>query len=42
MDLIELRLLCVGAGPTLDFENATAFLAGFDRVIEKVRKRRLQ
>ena len=24
MEVIELRLTCVGAGPTLDFEDATA------------------
>jgi hypothetical protein len=36
------RLLAVGAGPTLDFADATAFLAGFETVIEKVRRRRLQ
>ena len=42
LDLIEVRLMCVGAGPTLDFENAEAFLRGFESMIEKVRKRRLQ
>ena len=42
MEVIELRLMCVGAGPTLDFEDATAFLAGFETMIEKVRRRRLQ
>jgi hypothetical protein len=42
MDLIEVRLMCVGAGPTLDFANAAAFLAGFEIMIEKVRRRRLQ
>ena len=42
MEVIELRLMCVGAGPTLDFEDATAFLAGFEIMIEKVRRRRLQ
>ena len=31
-----------GAGPTLDFAHATAFLAGFETVIDKVRRRRLQ
>jgi len=41
-EVIELRLMCVGAGPTLDFEDATAFLAGFETMIEKVRRRRLQ
>jgi hypothetical protein len=42
LSVIEVQLMCVGAGPTLDFENATAFLAGFDVMIEKVRRRRLQ
>ena len=42
LDLIEVRLMCVGGGPTLDYADATAFLAGFETVIEKVRKRRLQ
>ena len=42
MDLIEVRLLAVGAGPTLDYADATAFLAGFETMIEKVRRRRLQ
>jgi hypothetical protein len=41
LDLIEVRLLAVGAGPTLDYADA-AFLAGFDTTIEKVRRRRLQ
>ena len=42
LDLIEVELLAVGAGPTLDFAPATAFLAGFETIIEKVRRRRLQ
>jgi hypothetical protein len=42
LDLIEVRLLAVGGGPTLDFADATAFLAGFETIIEKVRRRRLQ
>ena len=42
LDLIEVRLRCVGAGPTLDYADATAFLAGFETMIEKVRRRRLQ
>jgi hypothetical protein len=29
-DLIEVRLICVGGGPTLDYADATAFLAGFE------------
>jgi hypothetical protein len=42
LDLIEVGLLAVGGSPTLDFADATAFLAGFDIVIEKVRRRRQQ
>ena len=42
LDLIDVRLMCVGGGPTLDFADAAAFLAGFETMIEKVRKRRLQ
>jgi hypothetical protein len=42
LDLIEVHLMCVGAGPTLDFVDAAAFLAGFETMIEKVRRRRLQ
>jgi hypothetical protein len=41
LDVIEVRLMCVGAGPTLDFENATAFLAGFETVIDMALTRRL-
>ena len=39
LDLIELGLLAVGGGPTLDFEDATAFLAEYGTVIEKARMR---
>jgi alcohol dehydrogenase class IV len=42
LDLIEVGLLAVGGGPTLDFADAAAFLAGFETVIEKVRRPRLQ
>ena len=42
MEVIELGLMCVGAGPTLDYADATALLAGFETIIEKVRRRRLQ
>ena len=35
-------VLCVGGGPTLDYDDVTAFLDGFESMIEKVRKRRLQ
>ena len=42
LSMIEVQLMCVGAGPTLDFADAAAFLATFETMIEKVRKRRLQ
>ncbi len=42
LGLIEVKLLAVGGGPTLDYESAADFLAGFETMIEKVRKRRLQ
>ena len=42
LSLIELGLLAVGAGPTLDFDDATAFLAKFEPLIEKARSRMLQ
>ena len=41
MDLIEVRLMCVGGGPTLDFQDAAAFLAGFKPMIEMALARRL-
>ena len=37
--LIELRLLAVGVGPTLDYADAAEFFAGFEPLIEKVRRR---
>ena len=42
MDLIELRLLCVGAGPTLDHAGAAEFLAAFQPMIDMALARRLQ
>ena len=39
LDLIEVRLMSVGGGPTLDFESATAFLAGSEPLIERARRR---
>ena len=42
LDLIEVQLMCVGGGPTLDYASAAEFLAAFEPMIEKVRKRRLQ
>ncbi len=42
LDLIEVRLMCVGGGPKLDYESATAFLAAVEPVIEQARRRMLQ
>jgi len=42
LDLVEVHLMAVGAGPTLDYENAAAFLAVFDPMIDKACRRRLQ
>jgi hypothetical protein len=42
MDLIEVHLLAVDTGQTLDFANATAFLAAFQPMIDAALKRRLQ
>jgi hypothetical protein len=42
LSVIEVQLMCVGAGPTLDYADAAAFLAGFETMIERVRRRRLQ
>jgi len=42
LEVIEVHLLAVGGGPTLDYADAAAFLAGFETMIEKARKRRLQ
>jgi glycerol dehydrogenase-like iron-containing ADH family enzyme len=42
LDVIEAHLLAVGGGPTLDYADAAAFLAGYETVIEKLRRRRLQ
>ena len=41
MDLIEVRLMCVGGGPTLDLQDAAAFLAGFKLMIDMALARRL-
>ena len=42
LDLIEVQLMCVGGGLTLDYESAAEFLAAFDPMIETARKRLLQ
>ena len=41
LSLIEVKLMCVGGGPTLDFADAAAFLAEFNKLIDVVRKRYL-
>ena len=42
MSLIEVKLMCAGGGPTLDFADASAFLAAFEPMIDMALKRRLQ
>ncbi len=42
MSVIEVHLMAAGCGPKLDFENATEFLAEFERMIEKARRRMVQ
>jgi hypothetical protein len=42
MLLIEAYLMSVGAGPSLDYADATAFLAEFERMIAKAGRQRLQ
>jgi hypothetical protein len=42
MSVREVRLMRVGGGPTLDFQDATAFLAGFQPAIDAALRRRLQ
>jgi hypothetical protein len=41
LSVIEVQLMCVGAGPTLDFEDATAFLAAFQPMIDMALARRV-
>jgi hypothetical protein len=40
LSMLELHLRCVGAGPTLDYADATAFLATFQPAIDLVLRRR--
>jgi hypothetical protein len=40
LEVIEVHLLAVGGGPTLDFEDATAFLAEYQPMIDMVMARR--
>jgi hypothetical protein len=41
LEIIEVHLMRVGAGPTLDFADAAAFLAGFRPMIDMALARRL-
>jgi hypothetical protein len=41
LSVIEVHLLAVGGGPTLDFSSATAFLAEFQPMIDMALRRRL-
>jgi hypothetical protein len=42
LSVIEVQLMTVGGGPTLDHADAAAFLAAFHPMIEMARKRMLQ
>ena len=42
MSVIEVHLMCVGGGPTLDFQDAADFLAGFQPAIDAALTRLLQ
>ncbi len=42
MSVVEVYLMGAGGGPTLDYADATAFLAEFEAMIETVRRRRQQ
>ena len=42
LSLCEVRLMAVGAGPTLDYPDAVTFLAEFQPMIDMALKRRLQ
>jgi hypothetical protein len=41
LEVIEVNLMCVGGGPTLDYADATAFLATFQPAIDMALARRL-
>jgi hypothetical protein len=41
LSVIDVHLLAVGGGPTLDFSDATAFLAEFQPMIDMALRRRL-
>ena len=41
LSVLEVQLMCVGAGPTMDYADATAFLAAFQPAIDLVPRRRI-
>lgn len=41
IEIVEVRLMTVGGGPTLDYADATTFLAQFERLIDVARKRKI-
>jgi hypothetical protein len=41
LEVIEVQLMCVGAGPTLDYVDATAFLAAYQPAIDMALARQL-
>jgi hypothetical protein len=41
LEVIEVQLMCVGAGPTLDYADATAFLAAYQPAIDMALARQL-
>jgi hypothetical protein len=42
LEVIEVQLMCVGAGPILDYADATAFFATYQPAIDMALRRRLQ
>ena len=41
LDVIEVQLMCVGAGPTLDYADAAAFLAAYQPAIDMALARQI-
>jgi hypothetical protein len=41
LEVIEVQLMCVGAGPTLDYADAMAFLAAYQPAIDMALARQL-
>jgi hypothetical protein len=42
MSVVEAYLMMAGGGPTLDYADATAFLAVFEGMVKQARRQRLQ